>query len=404
MQLFHRAQCPGAAWLAKLRRPNSDDNNIRSKDIAKMKGEDRRGVFLKEFHSLQGFRLRHVDEGKKDSPSKDYVHDVVALQIVGARWPARFDSQSNGHAILRLVDHDHSSSSMTTMLTRAKEMGGGLLARKIIPDKADEGGVVGTGHIPGFQVIDCTTGNIVSFASLSGSTSHGGQSLTPPEYVTLSYVWGQGPFEGPVQIKHPSGSRQQLSLPASLPLTISDTIQAVQRLGYRYLWIDRYCIPQDDLPAKQIQIKNMGHIVWLPRMNNETYTTRAGANQGIGYETAKNLVHSSADYHVILGSRDISKGEAAAQTLLQAEAGDSVKATKGTASSVPLDVTDETSIAAAVEHVATDFGRLDVLVNNAGIISTASPPTAQALRRVLETNVVGALAVTEAFLDLLRKA
>lgn len=139
-------------------------------------------------------------------------------------------------------------------------------------------------------------------------------------------------------------------------------------------------------------------------MHNETYTTRAGANQGIGYETAKNLVHSSADYHVILGSRDISKGEAAAQTLLQAGAGDSVKATKGTASSVPLDVTDETSIAAAVEHVATDFGRLDVLVNNAGIISTASPPTAQALRRVLETNVVGALAVTEAFLDLLRKA
>lgn len=102
-----------------------------------MKGEDRRGVFLKEFHSLQGFRLRHVDEGKKDSPSKDYVHDVVALQIVGARWPARFDSQSNGHAILRLVDHDHSSSSMTTMLTRAKEMGGGLLARKIIPDKVN---------------------------------------------------------------------------------------------------------------------------------------------------------------------------------------------------------------------------------------------------------------------------
>ncbi|KAJ4385162.1 hypothetical protein N0V85_008183 [Neurospora sp. IMI 360204] len=124
-----------------------------------------------------------------------------------------------------------------------------------------------------------------------------------------------------------------------------------------------------------------------------------GANQGIGYETAKNLVQSSADFHVILGSRDSSKGEAAAQAL-QA---DGVKA-KGTASSVSLDVTDETSIAAAAERVAADFGRLDVLVNNAGIISAASPPTAQALRRVLETNVVGALAVTEAFLDLLRKA
>lgn len=145
--------------------------------------------------------------------------------------------------------------------------------------EADEGGVVGTGHIPGFQVIDCTTGNIVSFASLSGSISHGGQSLTPPEYVTLSYVWGQGPFEGPVQIKHPSGSRQQLSLPASLPLTISDTIQAVQRLGYRYLWIDRYCIPQDDLPAKQIQIENMGHIY-----SRSVLTIIAAAGAGPEYE------------------------------------------------------------------------------------------------------------------------
>ncbi|EGO59966.1 hypothetical protein NEUTE1DRAFT_80533 [Neurospora tetrasperma FGSC 2508] len=814
------------------------------------------------------------------------------------------------------------------MLTRAKETGGGLLARKIIPDKvnyrlirewlqlcrsrhvwcdsreANEGGVVGTGQIPGFQIIDCTTGNIVSFASLTGSTSSGEQSQTPPKYVTLSYVWGQGPFEGPVKIKHPSGSQQQLSLPASLPLTISDTIHVVQRLGYRYLWIDRYCIPQDDLPAKQIQIENMGRIysrsvltiiaaagegpdyglpgvserrraeqftvqvgaaaegkgislalyerpkaaimnskwhtrgwtyqegllsrrrlvftdqmayfqcyemhgdevlslpipdglsgghvsdvkdkdkydeirclslndeesnfgfifprritdwsnpdtVWdrikdfcqrqlsfdadtldavagifgmytaeksnmhkgdgisffygipiapfQPELNEpnkqrlwtcelrtfwETYenvapgsidpnpklplkmevdvttsltyklvesllwtnswhhfrksdsdpsqllqqrsqfrrpvfpswtwagwktciverdrlfskmfdsrtkihveyeveagpslahapnatkwrqldweqdnkeilelarnaaykiparlvirgtvldmrlkwrdgeenndawwrkfgewtvtwpqfmegkgigfprglledaehggrigkgeevqalalilagraysgepngslsalllrpvtrmlsgrpetmyervhkmdlhvkreeykaewtplagllremevrllTTRTGANQGIGYETAKNLVHSSADYHVILGSRDISKGKAAVQALLQAEVGTGVKATKGTAYSVPLDVADEASIAAAVEHVAADFGRLDVLVNNAGIISTTSPPTAQTLRRVLETNVVGALAVTEAFLDLLRMA
>lgn len=136
-------------------------------------------------------------------------------------------------------------------------------------------------------------------------------------------------------------------------------------------------------------------------MDNKTNTSRTGANQGIGYETAKNLIQSSADYHVILGSRDSSKGEAAAQALLlQADGGGA----KGTVSSVPLDVTDEASIAAAAQRVGADFGRLDVLVNNAGIISTASPPTAQALRRVLETNVVGALAVTEEFLDLLRKA
>ncbi|KAJ4385160.1 hypothetical protein N0V85_008181 [Neurospora sp. IMI 360204] len=249
---------------------------IRSKDIAHIKGQERMGVSLKSVHSLKGFRLQHVDdEEERDSTSalRDNVQDVLALQIVGVRMPARLDTQSVGHAILRLVDdhdHDHSSSSMTTMLTRARETGGGILARKLIPDKlnyrligewlqlcrsghvrcdsreADEGdGGVGTGQTPGFQVIDCTTGNIMSFASLSGSTSSGEQSQTP-DYITLSYVWGQGPFEGPVR------QQQRLSLPGSLPLTISDTIQAVQRLGYRYLWIDRYCIPQDDLPAKQI--------------------------------------------------------------------------------------------------------------------------------------------------------
>ena len=257
---------------------------IRSKDM-KERGE--KGFGLEGFHSLEGFRLRHADENEKenDFPSRECVQDVAAMQILGVMSTAGLNRQYRGHAILRLIDHgyDHLSSSssspgsMTMMLTRARETGGGILARKLIPDKVNhrlieewlhlcrsghiscdshEGGAVsvGTGQIPGFQVIDCTTGNIVSFASLSSSTSSGEQSQTPPEYVTLSYVWGQGVFEGPVK------RQQRLSLPGSLPLTISDTIQVVQRLGYRYLWIDRYCIPQDDLPVKQIQIENMGRI------------------------------------------------------------------------------------------------------------------------------------------------
>ncbi|CCC13553.1 hypothetical protein SMACR_07178 [Sordaria macrospora] len=222
---------------------------IRSKDM-KERGE--KGFGLEGFHSLEGFRLRHADENEKenDFPSRECVQDVTAMQILGV---------------------------MSTAGLNRQETGGGILARKLIPDKVNhrlieewlhlcrsghvscdshEGGAVsvGTGQIPGFQVIDCTTGNIVSFASLSSSTSSGEQSQTPPEYVTLSYVWGQGVFEGPVK------RQQRLSLPGSLPLTISDTIQVVQRLGYRYLWIDRYCIPQDDLPVKQIQIENMGRI------------------------------------------------------------------------------------------------------------------------------------------------
>ncbi|QPC59865.1 hypothetical protein HYE67_002096 [Fusarium culmorum] len=123
-----------------------------------------------------------------------------------------------------------------------------------------------------------------------------------------------------------------------------------------------------------------------------------GANQGVGYETAKNLLLSSVDYHVIIGSRDEAKGEVAASELR------SLENIKGTVSSIQLDVTDDASVDVAARNLTSEWGRLDILVNNAGIISMASPPTREAFRTVLETNLIGALSVTEAFLPLLRKA
>ncbi|KAF6800322.1 short chain dehydrogenase [Colletotrichum sojae] len=133
-----------------------------------------------------------------------------------------------------------------------------------------------------------------------------------------------------------------------------------------------------------------------------TYETKrivliTGGNRGVGFETAKNLLLADADYHVIISSRDAAKGATAVKELL------STPKVQGTASSTPLDVTDIESISAAARQIESEFGRLDVLVNNAGIISMASPPTTTAFRRLLETNVIGALGVTEAFLNLLRK-
>ncbi|KAF9773441.1 hypothetical protein IL306_008722 [Fusarium sp. DS 682] len=123
-----------------------------------------------------------------------------------------------------------------------------------------------------------------------------------------------------------------------------------------------------------------------------------GANQGVGFETAKNLVLSSVKYHVIIGSRDEAKGEIAAREL------QSLDDIKGTVSSIQIDVTDDSSVDAAAQTLASEWGRLDILVNNAGIISMDSPPTREAFRKVLNTNLVGALSVTEAFLPLLRKS
>ena len=124
-----------------------------------------------------------------------------------------------------------------------------------------------------------------------------------------------------------------------------------------------------------------------------TTTLITGANKGLGFETARRLL---ADGHTVwIGSRDAARGRAAAGTL--------------GARFVQLDVTDDASVEAAVKTVEADGG-LDVLVNNAGIeeytadkrVIGAAELTADVLRNVLETNVVGLVRVTHAFLPLLR--
>ena len=130
-----------------------------------------------------------------------------------------------------------------------------------------------------------------------------------------------------------------------------------------------------------------------------------GANKGIGLQIAKDL--ASRGFTVLVGSRDLENGEAAAQSV------------GADAHAVQLDVTDRASIAAAAERVRNEFGRLDVLVNNAGISHGGKPgkpleeivgsgrPSVASLdevRAVFETNVFGVVAVTQAMLPLLREA
>jgi NAD(P)-dependent dehydrogenase (short-subunit alcohol dehydrogenase family) len=122
-----------------------------------------------------------------------------------------------------------------------------------------------------------------------------------------------------------------------------------------------------------------------------------GANKGIGLEIARQL--AQAGVMPIIGSRDAERGKAAVASL---------SAEGLAATSVQLDVTDEASIAAAATDIETRYGRLDILVNNAGIFDfTDAPPSRAsipAVRRVFETNFMGALAVSQAMLPLLRKS
>lgn len=120
-----------------------------------------------------------------------------------------------------------------------------------------------------------------------------------------------------------------------------------------------------------------------------------GANKGIGLEIARQL--GQAGIVVFLGARDRARGQQAAAEL--AAAGLDVEA-------VAIDVNDEKTIAATVETIVSRYGRLDILVNNAGIVDAEDgPPSVASLtaaRRLMETNFIGTLAVTQAMLPLLR--
>ncbi len=123
-----------------------------------------------------------------------------------------------------------------------------------------------------------------------------------------------------------------------------------------------------------------------------------GATKGIGFETARQLAGQGIT--VLMGARDAARGQAVAATL----------AAEGLPVSVlALDVTAAASIAAAVATVESLHGRLDILVNNAGILDYGadtgpSTTTIDTFRRIFDTNFFGLVAVTQAFLPLLRRS
>lgn len=130
-----------------------------------------------------------------------------------------------------------------------------------------------------------------------------------------------------------------------------------------------------------------------------------GANKGIGRGAAEQL--AALGTTVVLGARDPRRGDEAA-TALRAAGGD--------VHAVVLDVTDPAGVAGAAKQIGDRFGRLDVLINNAGITGSGqiSPQDAydqvpstvdlQMVRAVFETNVFGVITVTNAMLPLLRRS
>ena len=131
---------------------------------------------------------------------------------------------------------------------------------------------------------------------------------------------------------------------------------------------------------------------------NKKIALITGANKGIGFETARQL--GQEGIAVLVGARDAKKGEAAAEKL---------RLEKIEAQALTIDVSDEASIRKAAKRVESDYGRLDVLINNAGVMvdDEKKKPSEQSLetwRKTFETNLFGLIATTQAFLPLLRKS
>ena len=133
-------------------------------------------------------------------------------------------------------------------------------------------------------------------------------------------------------------------------------------------------------------------------MNDKKIALITGANKGIGLETARQL--GKKNITVLIGARDLKKGEEAAGSLRK-EGID--------ARALALDVNSAESIGKAADQVGRDFGRLDILVNNAGVMiddetKKVSEQSLENWRKTFDTNVFGLIATTQAFLPLLRKS
>ncbi|MEM6647858.1 MAG: SDR family oxidoreductase [Bacteroidota bacterium] len=136
-------------------------------------------------------------------------------------------------------------------------------------------------------------------------------------------------------------------------------------------------------------------------MSDSRIALITGANKGIGFETARQL--GAQGLTVLIGARSTERGEQATADL---------KAEGYNAQFIHLDVTNSDHIQAATQHIADTFGRLDVLVNNAGVqiesdnwgINNATSIPVGTLRDTFEINFFGLIELTQALLPLLEQS
>ncbi|KAL4936285.1 hypothetical protein BDV06DRAFT_216801 [Aspergillus oleicola] len=133
-------------------------------------------------------------------------------------------------------------------------------------------------------------------------------------------------------------------------------------------------------------------------MTSKKIVVITGANTGIGFETAKSLLHSNQQYHIFLGGRNLEKALLGSKDLSSESGHSSVEPFQ-------VDVESDESIDAAFKHIAAQYNRVDCLINNAGASFDAyinKDMTARhAWNKSWDVNVTGAHVMTTTFLPLL---
>src|SRR5262249_50233372 len=126
-------------------------------------------------------------------------------------------------------------------------------------------------------------------------------------------------------------------------------------------------------------------------MHSKKVAFITGANKGLGFEIARQLGRQGVT--VVLGAREKARGDEAAAKL---------KAEGIDAHAVKLEVTNESEVAALPAFFESKFGRLDILINNAGALLDFGGVTRDTFRQTYETNVIAPYFITQALLPLLK--
>lgn len=238
---------------------------------------DGEGYTLAAISAESAYKIPNLNKEDGDKPSR--APSVLLLVIKGSNTLERlaFDARASlrtsisGAVIDQAVAHGKEHGTIISQISKdVYQDDSPMHLRLVNPDRLDYTQIKSWitrctethtactnegGYVPGMKVIDCATRKIV-------------KPKDGTRYVALSYVWGKG---APEQYDYPS-------LPVDLPLVIEDAIIVCKRLGVPYIWIDRYCIWQEDPIHKMGQINRMDEIY-----GNALFTLAAAAGNGSQY-------------------------------------------------------------------------------------------------------------------------